>query len=560
MASSTATSFVYETLDALSFPTTDADDSFDADGYAVLRNYVSSSTSVDIPDDVPAADYFSLDVSADSDERPPPPPLAPPSFASRAENSQKTTASESAWFRSAGHRFKSPMIQLHKEILDFCDFVSPTPEEQDSRAAAVERVSESIKYIWPHCKVEVFGSFRTGLYLPTSDIDVVILDSNIRTPQMGLHALARELKQRSIAKKIQVIAKARVPIIKFVEKRSGSAFDISFDIEGGPKAADFIKDAVKKLPPLRPLCMILKVFLQQRELNEVYSGGIGSYTLLSMLIAHLQMHWRGQDIHRCRQSMEHNLGILLVNFFDLYGRKLNTSDVGVSCNSTSNFFKKIDKGFLNTERPYLLSVEDPQAPDNDIGRSSFNYFKVRSAFSLAYSLLTDAKAINALGPHKSILGTIIRPDPVLLDRKGGEKGELTFDRLLPGTGDCAPYQLENGTDVLYNWQFVDDEPLPREILPREDTVPSPKKKKALKAKHLKFVDDDEPLTMATSKKKRSLKAEHRLRKCDDDESSKSKHKANGGSSREPAAKKKKRSAFRDGRDGGSLPLQWNHSR
>ncbi|KAJ6837060.1 non-canonical poly(A) RNA polymerase PAPD5 isoform X1 [Iris pallida] len=386
---------------------------------------------------------------------------------------------------------------------------------------------------------------------------------------MGLHALARELKQRSVVKKIQVIAKARVPIIKFVEKRSGIAFDISFDIEGGPKAADFIKDAVEKLPPLRPLCMILKVFLQQRELNEVYSGGIGSYTLLSMLIAHLQMHWRGQDIHRCRQSVEHNLGILLVNFFDLYGRKLNTSDVGVSCNLAGTFFRKIDKGFLNTERPYLLSVEDPQAPDNDIGRSSFNYFKVRSAFSMAYSLLTDAKAINALGPSKSILGTIIRPDPVLLERKGGDKGELTFDSLLPGAGECAPHPVENGTDVLYNWQFVDDEPLPREILPREDSILPPKKKQALKAKHLKFVDDDEPLAMEmlaeeesapSSGKKRSLKAKHRLSKCDDAESSKSKHKANGDSSREPSAGKKKRRALRDNDDGRSLPLQWNHHR
>lgn len=76
-----------------------------------------------------------------------------------------------------------------------------------------------------------------------------------------------------------------------------------------------------KIPPLRPLCLILKVFLQQRELNEVwgfimpsfckecvlilpmtpmhfvirsfvlkvYSGGIGSYALLTMLIAHLQV-------------------------------------------------------------------------------------------------------------------------------------------------------------------------------------------------------------------------------------------------------------------------------
>lgn len=39
------------------------------------------------------------------------------------------------------------------EILDFCVFVSPTPEEQASRAAAVHSVFEVIKHIWPQCKV-----------------------------------------------------------------------------------------------------------------------------------------------------------------------------------------------------------------------------------------------------------------------------------------------------------------------------------------------------------------------------------------------------------------------
>jgi non-canonical poly(A) RNA polymerase PAPD5/7 len=63
----------------------------------------------------------------------------------------------------------------------------------------------------------------------------------------------------------------------------------SFDMDGGPQAADFIKDYVKKFPALRHLCMILKVFLHQRELNEVYTGGIGSYALLTMLITHLQV-------------------------------------------------------------------------------------------------------------------------------------------------------------------------------------------------------------------------------------------------------------------------------
>ena len=33
-----------------------------------------------------------------------------------------------------------------------------------------------------------------------------------------------------------------------------------------------------------------------------------------------------------------------VNFFDFYGRKLNTTDVGVSCKGAGSFFKKSSKG------------------------------------------------------------------------------------------------------------------------------------------------------------------------------------------------------------------------
>ncbi|XP_019706880.1 uncharacterized protein [Elaeis guineensis] len=509
--------FLYETLDP--FFSADPDPADTTESYAVFRNQITSPA--DSFADFPATDYFSLDVAADGPCRKesPAPQRTPGSHAPEGNR-----ALEQAWFR-AGSRFKSPMLQLHKEILDFCDFVSPTPEERASRAAAVQCVFEIIKHIWPHSKVEVFGSFRTGLYLPTSDIDVVILESKVKTPQMGLYALARALSQRSIVKKMQVIAKARVPIVKFVEKRSGIYFDISFDVDGGPKAADFIKDALKKMPPLRPLCLILKVFLQQRELNEVYSGGIGSYALLAMLIAHLQMQWRGQDMQK---PMEHNLGVLLVNFFDFYGRKLNIWDVGVSCNSAGTFFLKSDKRFMNTERPYLLSIEDPQAPDNDIGRNSYNYFKVRSAFAMAYSLLTDANAIIGLGPYRSILGTIIRPDPMLLDRKGGNKGELTFSDLLPGAGESLTQQFENGGDTIYNWQLVDDEPLPRgKVLAEDDGISSCRKRRASKTKQ-RFSKTEKLGIFEGMQEENGVRRERGVRKRwkgsrDKDESTKSHH-------------------------------------
>ncbi|KAK5836183.1 hypothetical protein PVK06_011939 [Gossypium arboreum] len=137
------------------------------------------------------------------------------------------------------------------------------------------------------CLQEVFGSFRTGLYLPTSDIDVLILESGIKNPQTGLYALSRALYLRGIAKKMQVIAKARVLIIKFVEKKSSVAFDISFDVDNGPKAVEFIKVCYNyrlSCAQIVPLFLICNVF----ETIQVYSGGIGSYALLPMIIAMLQ--------------------------------------------------------------------------------------------------------------------------------------------------------------------------------------------------------------------------------------------------------------------------------
>ncbi|KAL6570609.1 hypothetical protein OROGR_000159 [Orobanche gracilis] len=469
---------LYETLTPLSAGATSS--SSELEPYVVLRNQISLSAARCPSPESAAPDYFSLDVNeAEGRETlilATPLPRTPEPAETSTPAAERTL--EGNWFR-ANSRFKSTMLRLHKEILDFCDFLSPTPEEQESRNAAIEYVFDVIKYIWPNAVAEIFGSFKTGLYLPSSDVDVVILGSNVRSPQMGLHALSRALSQRGIAKKIQVIAKARIPIIKFVEKRSGVAFDISFDVQNGPTAAEYIKGAVSKWPPLRPLCLILKVFLQQRELNEVYTGGIGSYALLSMLIAML----RTQHDHRA--SPEHNLGVLLVNFFDMYGCKLNTVDVGVSCNGVGVFFPKSSKGFAVEGRPFLIAIEDPQAPDNDIGKNSFNYYQARSAFAMAFTTLTNTKAIARLGQNKSILGAIIRPDAVLLERKGGSTGMVTFDNLFPDAAEPLHQLLADDQEEIYcNWPLndEDEEPLPRgnRVIGNSEIKSSGKKRKPSK--------------------------------------------------------------------------------
>ena len=67
---------------------------------------------------------------------------------------------------------------------------------------------------------------------------------------------------------------------------------------------------------------------------------------------------------------------------------------------------------LQEDRPFLLSVEDPNDPSNDLGRNSFNISKVRSAFDFAYcQLIAPSK------PGDSLLQRIIRLDPAVFHRK-----------------------------------------------------------------------------------------------------------------------------------------------
>lgn len=65
-------------------------------------------------------------------------------------------------------------FRLHEEMLDLYEWLRPSPLEKALRHRVFERVRGVIERVWPSAKVAVFGSLFTGLFLPTSDIDVVV--------------------------------------------------------------------------------------------------------------------------------------------------------------------------------------------------------------------------------------------------------------------------------------------------------------------------------------------------------------------------------------------------
>lgn len=56
---------------------------------------------------------------------------------------------------------------LHEEINDFYQYMCPTAEEHTMREEVVRKIRDVILSLYPDATVEIFGSFRTGLYLPT---------------------------------------------------------------------------------------------------------------------------------------------------------------------------------------------------------------------------------------------------------------------------------------------------------------------------------------------------------------------------------------------------------
>jgi DNA polymerase sigma len=71
-----------------------------------------------------------------------------------------------------------PLVVLHNEIVEFCRLMEPQPHEDEERKKLIETVTKLVEETFgsgtDKCKVLVFGSQATGLYLPSSDIDLVV--------------------------------------------------------------------------------------------------------------------------------------------------------------------------------------------------------------------------------------------------------------------------------------------------------------------------------------------------------------------------------------------------
>lgn len=175
---------------------------------------------------------------------------------------------EVPWLRAAvNYKFTTkvpPFVRLHNEILAFSQFVATTDKELQEREDTVQELTRVIKELWPECSVNVFGSQLTGILTPTSDIDIAILDVPVLvTNEISeiFYLLVDKIKSKIEVTYLEAIINTRVPIIKLDHAKTGLSVDICINLDSGLRTGNLIRKLVKEYPPLRPLTLLLKIFL-----------------------------------------------------------------------------------------------------------------------------------------------------------------------------------------------------------------------------------------------------------------------------------------------------------
>jgi len=205
-----------------------------------------------------------------------------------------------------------------------------------------------------------------------SDIDLVIVsDSMAYSNKVSvLHSLAAVLRKAGITSNVTVIAKAKVPIVKFVTTHGRFNVDVSINQVNGVISGQVVKGFLQSMGrngiALRSLVLTTKLFLSQRSMNEVFTGGLGSYSIVCLAISFLQMH---PKIRRGEIDPDKNLGVLIMEFFELYGCHFNYDEVGISVRDGGTYFSKRIRGWYDSTKWGCLSIEDPVNPGMHIALS-----------------------------------------------------------------------------------------------------------------------------------------------------------------------------------------------
>ena len=180
----------------------------------------------------------------------------------------------------------SVLTRLHEELVEFDIRNRHTAEWTAARWTAQRLVLDATKKLFgAHVDTVPFGSFVSGLALDQSDLDLKLINYDVKEYDERLESLERlgqELQaeryaNRSLAVKNVQLIRAGVPVLRFtaIASSSGSSVmynftvDISIESRVGFHTTNFMVGVAQRYPNVfRPLTLFLKEFIKHHGLEQ----------------------------------------------------------------------------------------------------------------------------------------------------------------------------------------------------------------------------------------------------------------------------------------------------
>ena len=324
------------------------------------------------------------------------------------ENPEKKNQIESEFLTLKFTNITYPEIyiikSLQKDLIDYQEYIEEIiSHKKPIIQELLKELQNTVDEINTNYKVNLYGSYCTGLCLPWSDMDTVISFTPGLQEEHFLNKLFLKLISKPWVKSYKFIGNTNIPIIKLV---SNDKFNFHIDISVqddnhfGLKTVELIKSYLNTYSVLKPIILALKTLLNNGKLNNPYTGGLSSYGLVLMVVSFIQSKI---DTQKFNSNSPNILGETFLNVLGHYGIFFDYNKfiiITYPVYPIKDEQNDKDYGYHLGSNSHELIIIDPLNKQNNVAKSTFQYMNIKMAFMIAYMV---AKEDCECGCHYSII-------------------------------------------------------------------------------------------------------------------------------------------------------------
>ena len=180
----------------------------------------------------------------------------------------------------------STMEKLSKDIEKTLSEQRPNASMLKKRKGLYEHLKRTVERRFKGSSLRQFGSSASGLSLSSGDMDLCLL-LNDQKPKKILRSLSNTLKNQDM-EDIQVIASAKVPIIKFTDERTKIPVDISINNTLALHNTTLLKRYGDMDERIQNSILAVKYWASQRDVGDAAKGTFSSYAWSIIMLQALQ--------------------------------------------------------------------------------------------------------------------------------------------------------------------------------------------------------------------------------------------------------------------------------